>query len=100
MSNTFVFTDTVDDPKPSTNQAWYNTQDGIEKAVKTLEGFNKLVKVRHQAGYQLKETLAEFIVLGMWQLDSNGNAMKAMSGDGKTIVTPKQAYQQLGCPTL
>lgn len=70
--------------------AWYNTKDGIEPSLKTLAGLNKLFEARGKAGYGRKETLAEFIVLGTWQLDSCGNAMKAIE------MTPKMAYAQHG----
>lgn len=55
----------------------YNSKSGIQTAVQTLEGFNQLIKARHEAAYKRRERLAEFVVLGGWQLDTCGNCMKA-----------------------
>lgn len=51
----------------------YNTVKGIETYLTSLEGLNKLVRDRHEAGYDRKEPLGDFIILGHWRTDTCGN---------------------------
>lgn len=57
----------------SDRKAPYDTKEGIERAVKTLRGLNRLVADRHMAGYERGERLQDFYVLGRWRTDSCGN---------------------------
>jgi hypothetical protein len=51
----------------------YDTYAGIAEAIKTLEGFNKLIAERHEAGYQRKESLKRWILFdGAVMLDGCG----------------------------
>lgn len=60
-----------------TNRPWYDTKVGITEAVKNLEGFCNLISERHLAGYNREESLNEFIVFGIYFLDTNGNCSRA-----------------------
>lgn len=65
-------------------RADYDTFAGISEAVKTLEGFNGLVRERHRAGYKRKERLRQwFLFDGAVVLDTCGNA-------GRGVRTPIQ----------
>lgn len=75
-------------------KAWYDDINGITASVQTLDGFNKLLNARRQAGYSKGEKLDEFIVLGLWRLDSCGNALKANEAGGSS--TPKKAFASIG----
>jgi len=54
-------------------EPYYNTFEGISKAITTLEGLNNLVKARRDAYYDRKESLYEFYILGRYSLDTCGN---------------------------
>lgn len=53
----------------------YNTKEGLSKATSTLASFVNIIKERQRAGYDRREHLDEFIVLGRLFLDSCGNCM-------------------------
>ena len=55
----------------------YDTEDGISETLVDLKSLHKIFDARHESYYQRREFLGDFIVLGMWNLDSCGNAMKA-----------------------
>jgi hypothetical protein len=55
------------------NDSLYNTKLGIMSMVTTLDGLNRLQSLRHEAGYDRKERLNEFVILGRWFTDSCGN---------------------------
>jgi hypothetical protein len=59
------------------NSHWYNTKAGVTRQSETLEGLYELFKQRHQAYYERKEDLHEFIIRGLWRLDNCGNVGKA-----------------------
>jgi hypothetical protein len=84
------------DRTPTFPDRWYNTKDGIARSAKTLAGLNALFSARRDAGYCRNERLAEFVVLGMWYLDTCGNAMKAMSDARDFNVTPRKAFTDAG----
>ncbi|MBI2121911.1 MAG: hypothetical protein HYT98_02205 [Candidatus Sungbacteria bacterium] len=63
----------------SDRKAPYDTNEGIQRAVKTLHKLNELVANRHRAGYERHERLKEFYVLGRWRTDSCGNFGKIIS---------------------
>jgi len=55
----------------------YNTAEGISAYLaQGLAGFNHLIYLRREAGYQRHESLNEFCVLGRWFLDTSGNTWK------------------------
>lgn len=54
----------------------YNTKKCIQDSLVSYDKFFQLIKQRHQAGYERKESLEEFIVLGALYLDSCGNVWK------------------------
>ncbi len=65
----------------SNRRPWYDNREGVVKSLRTLKGFNELIRARHNAGYDRKERLNEWFILGgRWTLDTCGNTMKAMSG--------------------
>lgn len=51
----------------------YDTVEGIKTYLKDLEGLNRLKKDRMEAGYERKERLQDFLILGRWMTDSCGN---------------------------
>lgn len=51
----------------------YNTAEGIEGSMHSLETFNELLAKRTEAGYVHKKNLDNFIVLGRYWLDTCGN---------------------------
>ncbi|MFW0861981.1 MAG: hypothetical protein ACKKL6_00115 [Candidatus Komeilibacteria bacterium] len=69
----------------SEGRPWYDTKEGIAQHVTSLNKLNILEQARHEAYYQRKERLNEFIVLGKWNLDTCGNFMKG-DLDLKTIM--------------
>ncbi|MFA5994350.1 MAG: hypothetical protein WC823_05315, partial [Parcubacteria group bacterium] len=57
---------------------WYDTKQGVEDSLSTLAGFSNLISERRMAGYERKERLNEFYVLGRYSLDTCGNCGKMM----------------------
>lgn len=78
-----------------------DTKEGIVSLLTTgLAGFNLLVKLRHQAGYEFGEDLTKFYVLGRWCLDSCGNIDRTVCllPQGKsftTSVSPKEKFLEI-----
>ncbi len=56
---------------------WYDTKEGIIKAITTLDELHGLLAERHSAGYEREERLNEFYILGRYFLDACGNCSKA-----------------------
>lgn len=69
-----------------TGRPWYDTRAGIAGAIKTLEGFNRLIHARNAAGYDRDERLNVFYVLGRYYLDACGNCGKAQGSVPKVIL--------------
>lgn len=60
----------------------YDTAEGIRIFMASLEGFHALIAARHAAGYERREDLTEFYVMGRWGFDRTGNiGMVTMRGD-------------------
>jgi hypothetical protein len=60
---------------------WYDTKNGLEIAVKNgIPGLTELAKERHKAGYERKERLDQWCLLGLYMLDSCGNFSKMIEG--------------------
>ncbi len=60
---------------------WYDSKEGFEKALKGgLDGLRKIAKERGTAGYDRKERLTEWVVLGYFYFDVCGNTMKITEG--------------------
>lgn len=55
------------------SKAIYDTKEGIKRKIKDLNGLNELIQERMQAGYDRREQLQEFYLLGRWNTDSCGN---------------------------
>ena len=53
----------------------YDTEAGIRTYLTDLDGAHRLFKARHEAGYDRRERLHEFLVLGRYRLDTCGNCM-------------------------
>ncbi len=51
----------------------YDTAEGIERYLTDLDGLNRLIRRRSDAGYKRKERLHDFVILGHWSTDSCGN---------------------------
>lgn len=51
----------------------YDTVQGITEYLTDLDGLNRLIRDRQAAGYQRKERLHDFVVMGRWHTDSCGN---------------------------
>ena len=72
--------------------SWYLTKEGIANAIQTLEGFDRLVATRRQAGYVRGERMPEFYVYlrpYLWLLDTCGNTCRATTDPdlGENIPT-------------
>lgn len=53
--------------------ARYNTVEGITEQLGDLNGLHRVIRERREAGYDRKERLREFVVLGRWMFDTCGN---------------------------
>jgi hypothetical protein len=61
-------------PKFPGTRPWYDTKEGIAKAITSLEGLNNLASERHTAGYDRDEHLNQFYILnGRYFTDACGN---------------------------
>jgi hypothetical protein len=58
------------------NPVWYDDIDRILANLKDLDSFVMLMDERHKAGYDRRESLSEYCVLGRFVLDTCGNLMK------------------------
>ena len=53
---------------------WYDTREGLQIAVKNgIPGLTGLAKERTEAGYKRKERMSEWILIGLYYLDTCGN---------------------------
>jgi len=74
-----------------------NSKADIAEAVKTLEGFSNLRRLRHEAHYKNGESLTEYVVLGRWFLDSCGNCMGAESPFAvEPVLTKHEFFDAVG----
>lgn len=76
----------------------YDTREGIAKAVRTLEGLKLLARERSDAGYDRKERLSEWLVLGRLRMDTCGNTMRITEGVPDDIVYklgPVSTFEEL-----
>lgn len=65
----------------STTKLWYDTKEGFEKALNMgLSGLKEIASERGSAGYDRKERLGIWIVLGYFYFDSCGNTMVITEG--------------------
>jgi len=81
--------------------------DRISEQVKTLDGLRELFRERYTAAYDRGERLSEWIVLGLWSLDTCGNAMfihevnhqpgslKDLFPDWPDVITAEEANVRL-----
>jgi len=85
---------------------WYDTQEGIKDALdKGIAGLGELRKARHEAGYDRKERMDEWCVLGYFYLSSNGNFDKICENaprdrrrhiEVKDVMTKDEALEATG----
>jgi len=74
-----------------------NTKEGITEAIKNLEGFNELCRLRHKAGYEERRELKQFVVFGKWSLDTVGNCMEAEEPfDVEPVLTMTEFFEAIG----
>lgn len=66
----------------------YDTKEGIREYLKDLAGLNRLATDRARAGYDRREHLRDFCVLGRWITDSCGNFGKITVRDNRFEVVP------------
>ena len=55
------------------NRRTYDTLAGIESYLTDLDGLNRLIQHRMNAGYKRKERLHDWVIMGRWATDSCGN---------------------------
>jgi len=80
---------------------WYNREDGILQALKSLKGFNELLSARARACYVYNDRLDDFIVLGRYSFDSCGNTsvicgeniLKDMYPDIPDVLTREEVFR-------
>jgi hypothetical protein len=55
--------------------AWYDNKEELEKRIreKGLDGLREIAKARHEAGYDRKERMAEWCLMGIFWTDTCGN---------------------------
>ena len=75
-----MFSMTEPEAHSEEGRPWYDTRQGVEKALQSLEGLTELLYERHAAGYQRDERMNEFWILGRYSLDTVGNCGKVTSG--------------------
>lgn len=68
----------------------YDTKEGIQRLITTLDGLNRLVEARRKAGYQDGERMNTFYILGRWSTDACGNFGK-ISGE----FVPKEHFPEI-----
>ena len=73
-----------------TETKWYDSIEEIRKAVRTLDGLNGLISERHKAHYKRGENMAQWVVRGLWYLDTCGNCGKSQIHvpGAPTVLTP------------
>jgi hypothetical protein len=76
-------------PEPL-NRLQYDSSAGIESYLTDLDGLNRLMAHRMRAGYDRKEHLREFVIMGRWATDSCGNFGRCtFAGANKPVEIPK-----------
>jgi hypothetical protein len=60
---------------------WYDSYSGINRSLKSLKTFRELLNERWSAGYNRKERMNNWCVLGYYYLDSCGNVGQAIGFD-------------------
>lgn len=59
----------------------YDTKEGMQEAIQSLQGMWALMKARYQAGYKREERLQEWVLFGRLRLDTCGNALSLYERD-------------------
>lgn len=60
---------------------WYNEKATIELSLTSLKNFNELINERYKAGYERRERLNEFVIMGVFYLDNCGNCGKIIHSE-------------------
>jgi hypothetical protein len=75
----------------------YDSEEGIRGYLTDLAGLHRLIRARADAGYQRKERMQEWFVLGRFRLDTCGNTMQStLRGDASIDM----AWLADGLPTV
>jgi hypothetical protein len=77
----------------------YNTAAGIRSYLADLAGLNRLFADRHAAGYERKERMAEFCVLGRFYLDTCGNCAP-ITENAPADLFKVSKYSDARCPDV
>jgi hypothetical protein len=78
----------------------YDTKAGILRYVADLAGLNQLIAKRHQAGYERRERLSEFCVLGRFYFDMCGNCGVMVERVPAELYHRNTARPQDTCPAV
>ena len=73
----------------------YDTVEGIRIFMASLEGFHALIAARHAAGYERREDLTEFYVMGRWGFDRAGNIGMVMMRGEHTEQPLKELFPEI-----
>jgi hypothetical protein len=77
-----------DDQTPPHVDAWYDTRESLDARLKSgLDGLREIAQARSQAGYERKERMAEWCLLGSFYADTCGNFSPITQG------SPADAYE-------
>lgn len=69
-------------------QVWYDTREGLQARLELgLEGLREIARARQEAGYDRRERLAEWCLLGCFWADTCGNLSAITEG------APAEAYR-------
>jgi len=60
---------------------WYDTKEGLEARLKSgIAGLREIARARHTAGYERRERMAEWCLIGRFWTDSCGNFSRFTEG--------------------
>ena len=65
---------------------WYDTREGLQIAVDNgIPGLTELAKERSQAGYKRNERMSEWVLIGLYYLDTCGNFSLMIEGSPRSM---------------
>lgn len=70
------------------NLPWYDNPVDITERLTDLNGLHRVIRERQTAGYDRKERLHEYMVLGRWMFDTCGNCGKISLLDRDPYIAP------------
>jgi hypothetical protein len=81
---------------------WYDDIGVMTTHILSLEGLNRLINARYEAGYNRKERLNEWVVLGWLCMDTCGNTMRMDRKCSDSLVIPRNQVKRyvanMNCP--